>query len=216
MDPLITSALIGGGANLLSGGMGFFGGGGSEGLSRDDQRWLADFQWKQSLRNEHFQRNYVQLRSRDAEKAGIHPLAALGIQPAGFGQAIVGAPEDSGRNRWDNAADMTSRLGQDISRAVSATATPEEKLLRRAQLATEIQQARAMSAEADLKLAQARDLERNPSVPPVDPGLPFNPVAKMKKGIGHVRDGIIGPESRPFWKAVGRGVKRSFMPWRKD
>lgn len=220
MDPLIASALISGGANLFSSGMGFIGKGSSD-TALNDQRFMNDFAWKQALRQEDLQRDLIhhgiRWRTEDAQRSGIHPLAALGISPAG-GQS-VGVnfmPTDSMReNRWDRAADMTRQLGQDVSRAVSATATPEEKAMRAAQLATQISQKNALDAETALKMAQAEDIRKNPSVPHVDPDLPFNPVKKMKKGIGHVWDGIAGPESHPFWNQIYKSGKRLMHPWRE-
>lgn len=215
MNPLIAASLIGGGANLLSSGMGFIGSGRSD-TADSDTRFMNDFAWKQALRQEDFQRdlayNSMSIRSRDAERAGIHPLAALGINPAG-GQSVGVSfnPVDGVReNRWDRAAAMTRDLGQDVSRAVSAQATPEEKAMRVAQLATEIAQKNALDAETALKMAQANDIRKNPSTPGVDPDLPFNPVKKMSKGIGHVWEGVTGPTSYEFWKRVRGTGKRAF------
>lgn len=219
VDPLITAALIGAGSNLLGGSLGIFGGGSD--TARNDARFMNDFAWKQALRMEEFQKDLayhgIQRRVRDAENAQIHPLAAMGINPIGGNPVGVnfGQTPDRYNDRWERAGDMVKNLGQDVSRAVSAQATKEEKVFQAAKLATEISQRRALDAEADLKIEQANDLRRNPSQP-VDPDLPFNPVAKMKKSIGHVRDGIIGPQSRPFWKAVGRGIRRSIRPWRGE
>lgn len=218
MDPLITASLIGGGFNLLGSGLGFFGGGDSD-TARGDARFMNDFAWKKALRDEEYQRHMdrwgVRIRAHDMAKAGeeigVHPLAMMGINPAGGASVPVnfaGGYDSGYDNRWDRAASMTKDLGQDISRAVSATATREEKAMRVAQLATQLSQKRALDAEADLKIAQADDLRRNPSVPPVDPELPFNPVKKMEKGIGAVWDGIAGPRSHEFWKAVNRSGRR--------
>jgi hypothetical protein len=64
-----------------------------------------------------FAKNAVQWKVEDAKKAGIHPLAALGAN-VGYGSpATVGAAP---------VADM-SNMGQDISRAIAATATNVER-----------------------------------------------------------------------------------------
>lgn len=129
IDPLVGASLINAAANI---GSGFFGGGGSEGLSRDDQRFLADFQWKQSLRNESFQqemaRNGISIRAADAERAGLHPLAALGISPSsggGFGTAFGGSPASRGPSPF---ADSLRSMGQDVSRAAAAVSSREQRM----------------------------------------------------------------------------------------
>lgn len=120
---------------LLSGIGGFFGGG-SEGLSRDDQRFMADFQWKQALRNEEFQnllaRQGIRMKVEDAKAAGLHPLAALGINPSSgsFGTAFSTgqASHEGGLGRG------LENLGQNISRASMAMASPMEKQFKQLQL----------------------------------------------------------------------------------
>lgn len=221
MNPLITASLITGGTGLLGNALGMFGDGGSD-TALNDQRFMNDFAWKQALRNETRQWQLatggLQIRAADAEAAGIHPLAAMGINPAGGATVAANFQPTTDRynNRWDRAAGMVKDLGQDVSRAVAAQATPHEKAMRIAQLETEVAQKNALDAEATLKIAQANDLIRNPSRANVDPDLPFNPVAKMRKSIGHVRDGIIGPESYPFWRAVRRAGRRLLTPWRGE
>lgn len=112
------------------------GGGGTEGLSREDQRWLADFQWKQALRNEDFQHKLaesgIRMRVADAEAAGLHPLAALGVQgiQGSFGSSINGSPA----SRDGHLGRGLSEMGQDISRAAMSMATQEEKAFKALQL----------------------------------------------------------------------------------
>lgn len=214
MDPIIGAALIGAGANVGSGLMGMFGGGGSQGLSRDDQRFMAHFQMQQALRNEDFQKNYVQRRSEDALKAGVHPLAALGIQPAGFAQAIVGNPEQSDSNRWDKAADMTRDLGQDVSRAVSATATPEEKLARRWQLLNLMSENEAIEAKTAESLANARYLDRLPGTPQ-PPHQEPSIQDRWGHNFGDFGSRVAGPRSHAFWKSVGRSGKLLLNPFKR-
>lgn len=119
-------------AMLVGSGLSFgsnFLGGGSDTVN-NDTRFMNDFAWKQSLRNEQFQKDLathgIRMRVADAEAAGIHPLAALGAAPAGGGSSsasFIGG--GSGRpNRW---GDALRGMGQDISRAASATMSREEK-----------------------------------------------------------------------------------------
>lgn len=63
--------------------------------------------------------NQVQWRVADAVKAGLHPLAALGMSPAaGPGVSIGGSP----------LGEALSSMGQNVSRAAEATLTPADKV----------------------------------------------------------------------------------------
>lgn len=153
MDPLIAASLIAGGTSLLGGGLNnMFGGGGSQGLSRDDQRWMADFSWKQSLRNEQFQqdlaRNGIRMRVDDAVAAGLHPLVGAGINPAsgGFSAGLFGGSPEMPKSR---NFDFVGNAGQNIARAMTSTMTQDERL---------IQHANAIKAEAEADFAQSQAL----------------------------------------------------------
>lgn len=63
--------------------------------------------------------NQVQWRVQDAIKAGIHPLAALGVNPAS-------GPPMANIAGGDFSAPL-SQMGQDIGRAAEAYAAPEDK-----------------------------------------------------------------------------------------
>lgn len=65
-----------------------------------------------------FAQNGVQWKVADARKAGISPLAALGASTASFSPSVVG---DTGM------ANSLSDMGQDIGRAVNATATNDTR-----------------------------------------------------------------------------------------
>lgn len=147
-NPLWISA----GADVASTIGSFFNNGGSEGLDRSEQRWLADFSWKQSLRNEDYQRKLaeegIQIRTKDAMAAGLHPLAALGVAPSG-GSPVVsafgGAPASKHPSRWP---EHVSRMGQNLTRAMMTTATQQERELHEAQIYK-------LATEGDLATAQA-------------------------------------------------------------
>lgn len=102
MDPIIGGALIGAGANLLGG---LFGRRSSESSGNKNAELQKQFAQKG-----------VRWRVADAKAAGIHPLAALGASLPAGAPAFVGSSGD-----WMGAA------GQDISRAVQATMTQDER-----------------------------------------------------------------------------------------
>lgn len=123
--------------SLLGGIGGFFGQGGMSSGQKEDARWMMDFAQKQALRNEDFQKQLasqgIRMRVADAEAAGLHPLAALGAAPGGgsFGSNAIQVGGDSGGSTSGAAL---SNLGQNISRAASAMATPQEKAFKQLQL----------------------------------------------------------------------------------
>lgn len=78
---------------------------------------------RQAEKDRDFQREFAQhgvrWRVEDARRAGIHPLAALGAQTHAA-QSYVGGHGSPFGN-------MARNLGQDLSRAISATRTKEER-----------------------------------------------------------------------------------------
>lgn len=89
--------------------------------SRD--RKSRDFQkkmWQDQKRfTEYMNRNQIQWRVNDAEKAGLHPLAALGVNPASGPSMSVG---DTGGGGPDFGG-----IGQDLSRAIQAAAPADQR-----------------------------------------------------------------------------------------
>lgn len=157
-----TAMLFG---SLLGFGSNFIGGGQSD-TAINDQRWMNDFAWKQSLRNEQFQMDLanhgIRMRVDDAERSGLHPLVGAGINPAsgGWSGAAFNSPDSNRPNRWGNAM---SGLGQDISRASMARATEQERSLNEAQRVK-------LLAEAD-QASSAADLNRRSGLPPPTPSM---------------------------------------------
>lgn len=180
---LITSAMGGVDMGLRASGIGQ---GGTEGLSTADQRWLADFQWKQSLRNEDLQRQQYQFakdqfeyqkqlnqhglkwRVDDAVSAGLHPLTALGsnstfspIQSAfSFGSSFGSGPRSKNPS---GLADSISRMGQSLAHGISATQTKMERLLDEVRLANEIKQGNFIDQQ--IAESQARIRTMGPPFP---------------------------------------------------
>jgi len=87
-----------------------------------DARVQAD---RDQRRNVAWQREFAQQgvrwRVEDAKRAGIHPLAALGAQTASFSPVQVGAVQNSSESEW------YSKMGQNVSRAISSTSLPSER-----------------------------------------------------------------------------------------
>lgn len=82
-------------------------------------------------RNIELQREFAQQgirwRVMDAQSAGLHPLAAIGAQGASF--TPVSATFTQPDNSWmGNAGKAFGQAGQDISRAIKATQTADERM----------------------------------------------------------------------------------------
>lgn len=106
MNPFVTSVLAGSAADLAAGIMG------------------ADATRDANRRNEALQREFAQYGIRwkveDAKAAGLHPLAALGANTMSFTPSQVG----------DTALPTSiSNMGQNISRAINATRTSDERAM---------------------------------------------------------------------------------------
>lgn len=75
-----------------------------------------------------FAQHGIRWRVEDAKAAGINPLAALGAQGSSFSPVSVGLTPDTAQ------ADATVRMGQDITRAMQATRTLEERQMAQLQV----------------------------------------------------------------------------------
>src|SRR5687768_7186728 len=82
----------------------------------DEQR-AADYAMQKE-----FAQMGIRWRAEDAKAAGLHPMAAIGGSGAGFTPSGVVVGVDNSRSEF------LSRTGQNISRAINATRTFEERL----------------------------------------------------------------------------------------
>lgn len=131
----------------------------------------ADFWNRQNIAlQKEFAQNSIKWRVEDAKRAGVHPMAALGIQPASF------SPVSSSINLSSNTGDYLANMGQNIDRAVLAAKTQEER--DKAKAIAEKQSAlglRKQELENDLlqaqidSLSQTRTTALPPSAPPSSP-----------------------------------------------
>lgn len=88
-------------------------------------KWASrkNLQWQKR-----FAQRGIRWRVKDAKKAGLHPLAALGAQIPGFAPSFqVGNAGDIIASGGANAGSLYAQAGQDIGRAVAAMDTPDGK-----------------------------------------------------------------------------------------
>lgn len=133
-----------------------------ESLGRQDEanRIAREIAEKNFQMQNEFARHGIRWKVEDAKEAGLHPLAVLGSQGSSFSPVSlfqdnsVTPPSRSPANKHSIYRD----LGQDISRAIGATQTKEERM--RDALTTE-----HMHLENELLKAQILNINR-PNNPP--------------------------------------------------
>lgn len=111
MDPLVTSTLISTGANILGK---FFGGGDDAAEKAADANYAIQ---------KEFAKNGIRWRVEDAQRAGIHPLYALGAQTTPGSPVMV----DGGSNS-NPIGESLAEAGSGIARAMAAGKTSLERL----------------------------------------------------------------------------------------
>lgn len=122
MSPQATAALINVGGNLLGGMMGD----GDDDSKTRERNWNRQFDRNADLQRE-FAQNGVRWRVEDAQRAGVHPMFALGINPSqATPQAIDFGVTGSGSKK-NRMGDAIANAGQNISRAVAAQETVDER-----------------------------------------------------------------------------------------
>lgn len=116
MGPLATLGM--GVASDIAGGLvgKLFGGGTS--ANKQYNIWAQQARYSNKLATE-FDASQIQRRVADAKLAGIHPLAGVGISPSSGPSISVGGISDT--------KSFPTGMGQNISRAVEAVATRDER-----------------------------------------------------------------------------------------
>lgn len=143
--------------------------------ARKDRAENARINESNNAMSRDFAQNGLQWRVEDARKAGIHPLAALGMQGVQPGTASVFNSTGSGQH-WSN-------MGQNISRAINATRSNFER---------EMQSVTIDSAKTDLAIKKL-ELDRMRQVGPGFPGPTKDPYLS---GQGDVLPASLGGDSR--------------------
>lgn len=163
MDPITMGALIGGGSALIGGAMNS---NSSAAAMRAQERIAAD----NIALQKQFAKQGIRWRVEDAKAAGVHPLAALGANVSSFSPISIGTDFSS------PVGDSISRAGQDISRAVSATMTKDERVKKNLLDTYTLERAKL---ENDLLRSQIIKVNQ-----PSSPGLPSNSSMPLLTGQG--------------------------------
>lgn len=142
-----------------------------------------------------FAKNGIQWKVQDAIKAGIHPLAALGANTTSFSPISVGA-------RGPNASEGFNIAGQNISRAILASATEEAKELREIQLATAREGLKKMQLE-NVGLLNEIEKSKSPSMPITSQGIIVGQGDSTEPGV--IRKPVELPAGQSPGYIVGTG-----------
>lgn len=109
------AAAIGAGASLLGGMMG------SKSAKDAAEDQMMANEANAALQRE-FAQNGISWKVNDAKRAGIHPLFALGAQTVAANPSYIGAPADNSMGA------AVANMGQDVSRAIHATRTSDQRM----------------------------------------------------------------------------------------
>lgn len=155
----MLGALIGAGASLIGGMMG-----------QKASEKAAD---KNEKLQREFAQNSIQWKSKDAEKAGIHPLYAMGAP------TYSATPTNVGDNSFGAGI---ANAGQDIGRAIDATRTAPQKLQAAATTKLELERQQLVNdnLRADLAVKAAQSQSSPPFPAAVDP---FNIAGQAQSGV---------------------------------
>lgn len=139
-------------------------------LDRQDQRGQESRDRQQqdliNQRNYDMQKEFAQMgirwRAEDARAAGLHPLAAIGANVTGASPSYTMQASNPSRS---NYRETFGELGQNISRAINATATMEERAITRERI-------RGAQLDNTIKEIEIRKLNSSPPLPLPTPGQP--------------------------------------------
>lgn len=144
VDPIIVGSAISAGSSLLGGILGS--------SSAKDQ---AKQDWKHQL---HMAQNQVQYRVSDARKAGISPLAALGVNPISVSPSYVG-----------NSDLGIGEAGRALGQGISQIKTSDEKRLDRIRIDQEEEKLKQLKLENVGLATEYLKQNQSPSQPVVGP-----------------------------------------------
>lgn len=145
---------------------------------------------------ERFAREGIQWRAQDAKSAGIHPLFAMGATIPTFSPSAIGVSQGAS----GHMGDAMSQAGQNIGRAVSATATRAVRALslERAALENELLKSRINLTNSQI----------GPPFPSASPGL--IPGQGASNQIIDLPQSRTSPSSTKPWQEPGAIVDQGF------
>lgn len=164
--------------------------------ARSESRAIRDAARANADAQREFAQMGIRWRVADAEAAGIHPLYAMGAPGANFTPSYI-----ADTPRSDFKRSFGDMMGQNLSRAIAATQTAEERLADRLRL-------EHMGLQNDLLRAQITSINA-----PGNPPLPSSGSSNFVPGQGDSGIMVVNPSSRTASQA-GREAQEA--GWRPD
>lgn len=221
---------------LISAGASLIGGFLNRQAAEEQNRVAAEQAEKNRQMQIQFAKEGVRWKVDDARAAGIHPLYALGANTVSYSPVSVGGSADT------SLGSSIASAGQDISRAMNATRTAEERDDAFSKTVQDLQLKR-LGLENDLlasKIAQLR-ASSNPPIPAIGPvpaadkyeerprlivggaEVDTDPATSnaedFEKRYGEMSDWLAGPYVlwRDYMKSAGSARRRELMnPFHSD
>lgn len=140
-------------------------------LNNNAQNKATDANTQVNRENQELQKEFAQQGLRwkvaDAKAAGINPLVALGAQTASFSPASIGSTPNT------SMGDTMSNIGQDVSRAMSATRTSDERTIAQLNVQGAQLDLQGKALDNQIKQSQLRKMEAvGPAFPGTDSFIP--------------------------------------------
>lgn len=164
----MLGALIGAGSSLIGGLLG-------RSDAKDAQKAAARARQQEYLQQKEFAKSGIQWRVKDAQKAGIHPLYAIGANTVSYSPQSIGDPGPS-------SMDWLGDVGQNIGRAIDATRSNSKKAEALALTASQIQ-LEGLQLDNDIKRAQLASSMRLVQQAGSAPGLPSTSTREALTGL---------------------------------
>lgn len=175
--PFPLGALIAAGANLAGGLLSSSNTSAANRAAAVQAKRLNDKQMTVARKNMRLQKKFathgIRWKVEDAEKAGIHPLYALGAQTTSFNPVSVGLSSYSPQADT-GMPNALANIGQDLSRAINTTRTQSERDLAYENTARSLT-LQKMNLENQLLGSQIAKLRQTDN-PPFPLGLPIGEV----------------------------------------
>lgn len=183
MDPATIAALAATGVNFVSN---LIGSNKKEKAEQAAAQQAAAQNAQNIALQKEFAQNAIQWKAADAQKAGIHPLYALGANTVSFSPVSVGATASS-------AGDNFRAMGQDLSRGIMATGTAAQRSQAAAVQVTELGMEREKLTN-DLLRAQIASVNARTQKDQVGP--PFPTIDGTNFMVpGQVDSGLVKPKA---------------------
>lgn len=132
-----------------------------------------------------FAKSGLQWRVEDAKKAGIHPVAALGASGTSFSPISISEPSPPRLRDSPDIGDVLGSMGQNISRAIQATASLGDRL----DLQMKEEQLKGMKLDNALRSQRLAP----PAPSQVGPAMPTEPVIQPDVSFTKTTRGGLAP-----------------------